>query len=159
MSEIKITPEAKEVYDTVCRVFDKKNWSYEKKEELLFTSLRIKGDDMPVTVNFVVDAEREALCVRSPLPFKIKEEKIPEFTFALAAISNTLFNGWYVYDIAEGTLTFRAVTSFMDSTVSERMVDYLLNITYSTVNKHNDLFLSLNDGMITVEQFFEALQQ
>ena len=159
MSEIKITPRAKEAYDTVCRYFDNRKWTYEKKEEDLLASVLLKGDDIPVNVVFNVFAEREILCVSSPLAMEIKEDKVGEFTFVLALLSNAIYNGWYAYDMEHGAITFRAAAPFMGSTVSEDMVNYMLNIAYSTVNAHNDLLLALNNGMITVEQFFEALQQ
>lgn len=159
MSEIKITPQAKEAFDTVCRYFDKKNWSYEKEEEDLFISLRVKGDEMPITVNFAVDAERQILRVTSPLPFKVNEEKVGEITFALTAVANSIYNGWFIHDIEKGTLVFRAMAPFMGSTVSEEMVEYMLNIAYYTVNNLNDSFHSLSTGMITIEQFFERLQK
>ena len=159
MSEKKITPQAKETYDTVCRYFDGKNWSYEKKDEELFASLRVKGDDMPITLNFVVDAERNVLRVTSPMPFKIDMEKVGEFSFALTAVANAIYNGWFIYDIEKGTLVFRVMAPFMGSSLSEEMVEYLLNVAYSTVNNLNDRFHALSKGMITVEQFLDTMQQ
>ena len=146
---------AKQVYNTLCEAIERREWNFEKDEEKLNVRFGVKGDDIPMQFVLIVDAERQLICVMSPLPFKMSESKRMEGAIATCAASFGMADGNFDYDISDGTIVFRMTASFRESLIGEGLFQYLISCSCAMVDKYNDLFLALNMGIMNVTDFIE----
>lgn len=155
MSEEKNKKAALNVYETICQMFDDLEFKYERHDEDLVVSCSIKGEDFPMDILFIVDADRELVQLLSPIPFRISEDKRIDTAVAVAVANYGLINGSFDYDMSDGEIRFRATQSFLDSILGKEVFRYMLGASTSSIDKYNDRFFMLNKGMMTVEQFIE----
>ncbi|MBR2912810.1 MAG: YbjN domain-containing protein [Oscillospiraceae bacterium] len=155
MSEEKNKKAALNVYETICQMFDDLEFKYERHDEDLVVSCSIKGEDFPMDILFIVDADRELVQLLSPMPFRISEDKRIDTAVAVAVANYGLINGSFDYDMSDGEIRFRATQSFLDSILGKEVFRYMLGASTSSIDKYNDRFFMLNKGMMTVEQFIE----
>lgn len=148
---------AKETFDTLCEMLDEKELRYEKDDENLAVNLTMHGDDLPVAMHFVVDTERNFVITLSPLPFRVKEDKMLDMAIAVSALNYRMVNGSFDYDLAKGKLTFRMTTSYRESRLGKEALFYMLACTVTTVDEYNDKLMMLAKGMISLEKFMESI--
>ena len=70
-----------------------------------------------------------------------------------------MINGSFDYDLNDGEIRFRLVTSFRESTLSEELFMYMVLVTAKTVDDYNDKFLMVSKGMMSIQQFIEWERQ
>ena len=159
MAGLKDMELAKRTFATLCQMLDHDDWHYKKNEEDLSVECGAQGDDLPMELNFQVDAERMLVMVLSPLPFKIQEDKRLDVAIAVAAINNALISGFFDYDIKTGRMFFRMTNSFIESRLSEAVFHYMLRGACVVIDEYNDKFLMLSKGMLSIEQFLTDLNK
>lgn len=148
------------IFNSLVKTLDNKNWSYDKDEENLVISSGIKGDDFPVEFLMVVDDEREIVSFLSRLPFNFPEDKIIDGAIAICAINNRLINGTFDYNIENGKITFRMVSSYKGGiSFNDEIVDYMILVSASTVDKYNDKLFMISKNMLSLQQFLEDLNK
>lgn len=147
---------AKEVYETLVRMLDTRDWNYDRDDERLLIKSSIKGDDLPVEFIIIVDAEREVVSYLSKLPFAIPEEKRIDGALAVCVANNGMVNGSFDYDIKTGEILFRLTTSFKSGSVlSEDLLEHIIMLSAVMVDNYNDKFLMLAKGVLSLQQFIE----
>ena len=146
---------AKQVYQTLCRAIEKREWKYDKNEEGLIVNFGVNGDDVPMQFLILVDAERQLIRVMSPLPFKMSESNRMEGAIAACAASFALADGSFDYDLSDGTVLFRMTASFRESLIGEGLFQYLISCSCATIDKYNDQFLALDKGIVSITDFIE----
>ena len=146
---------AKQVYQTLCRAIEKREWKYDKNEEELIVNFGVNGDDIPMQFIILVDAERQLIRVMSPLPFKMSESNRMEGAIAACAASFALADGSFDYDLFDGTVLFRMTASFRESLIGEGLFQYLISCSCATIDKYNDQFLALDKGIVSITDFIE----
>ena len=146
---------AVEVYDTLCSMLDNINWKYEKVEEKLMIKSGVKGDDLPIDFLMIVKPNSEVVQFISSLPFNMPEDKRVEGALAICAANYGMVNGSFDYDLSDGQILFRLTTSYRESLLSEALLEYMVMVSASTIDKYNDRFFMLAKGMISLEQFME----
>ena len=146
---------AQQVYETLCSALDNRNWRYKKHEEELVVSFGVNGDDIPMDFVIKVDADRQLIRVFSYLPFKMSENKRVDGAVAVCVINNGIVDGAFEYDLTDGSLTFKLVASFRESTIGEGLIAYMIDCTTFTVDRYNDKLLALSKGMLTVEDLMK----
>lgn len=144
---------AKKVYNTLCDAIQNRNWNFEKDEENLVVHFGVNGEDIPIKLILVVDADRQLIRLLSPLPFKMSEEKRMEGALAICAAVYGMVDGSFDYDITDGSVTFRMTASFRESVIGEGLLNYMIDCACATVDKYNDQFLAINKGMLDVTDF------
>lgn len=144
---------ALQVYDTLCKAMDHRNWHYKKDESTLRIALGVNGDDIPMQLVACVDANRELISVYSPLPFKMSEGKRMEGAIAACAASFGMVDGSFDYDLSDGAISFRMTESFRESEIGEGLFCYLIDCTCAMVDRYNDRFLALDKGMLSLGEF------
>lgn len=151
---------AREVYDQIGRVLEKRNWHFSKREVQgqLIIDLEVNGDDIPLQMVLIVDPGRQMIKVWSPFLFKMSEDKRMDGAIAACVASYGLVDGSFDYDISNGKIMFRLTASFIGSTVSDAMIEYLVDISCSIVDAYNDKFFALEKGMLSISEFVEAFQ-
>ena len=146
---------AVEVYGTLCSMLDNINWKYEKVEEKLMIKSGVKGDDLPIEFLMIVKPNSEVVQFISSLPFNMPEDKRVEGALAICAANYGMVNGSFDYDLSDGQILFRLTTSYRESLLSEALLEYMVMVSASTIDKYNDRFFMLAKGMISLEQFME----
>lgn len=147
---------AEKVYKTLCETIDNMKWYYEKIEERMMIYLDVSGEDIPMNFIIFVDAERQLVRVLSSLPFKMSEDKRLDAAIAVCVASFGMVDGNFICDMSDGSILFKMTASYMDSTISEALLNYMINCSCATVDAYNDKFFALNKGIISISEFIEA---
>ena len=145
--------QARKAYEAICRYMDSHNWKYAKDDEKLRINFRISGEDLAVDIAIDVDAERELIRAISILPFNMCEDKRVEGALALTAINYKLENGSFDYDLSTGLVVFRLASCYSGMEISDELIQYMIGVTYATVNEYNDKLLWLDKDMLKLENF------
>lgn len=146
---------AQQVYQTLCDSLDHCDLKYGKEEEKLLVHFGMNGEDIPLHFIIFVDAGKELVTVLSPLPFKMSEEKRMEGAIAACAASYGMVDGSFDYDLNDGTIAFRLTVYFGDSQLGEGVFKYMIGCAGAMAEKYNDMFLALDKGAISLQDFME----
>ncbi|MCR4645542.1 MAG: YbjN domain-containing protein [Oscillospiraceae bacterium] len=146
---------AKNVYDTICRMFDSLEYHYDCHEEELAVHCTVQGDDLPMDIVLIVHAERELVTLLSPMPFPVPEERRMDMALAVNIANYGMVDGSFDFDLSSGEIRFRMTTSYIESILSEPLFQYMLACAAQTVDEYNDRFFMITKGMLSLEQFVE----
>lgn len=146
---------AKQVFDTMIRMLDSKGWHYDKHEEELLIKSGVKGDDLPIEFIVVVKPKQQVVQFLSRLPFSMPEDKRIDGALAVCVANYGLVDGCFDYDLRDGEINFRLVSSYRESVLGEELFEYMIMCAAGTVDNYNDRFFMLSKGMITIQQFIE----
>lgn len=144
------------VYDTICKMFDEKDYHYEKHEDDHVITCQVRGEDLPMDIIFVVRDERQIVQLLSPMPFTVPEDKRMDIVLAITVINDRLVDGSFDFDLSNGRITFRQTASYIESILGKELFEYMLMVSASTVDEYNDKFLMIAKGMISFEQFLDS---
>lgn len=144
------------VYETICAMFDNKGYHYERHDDDHVISCTVGGEDIPMDILFVVRDERQLVQLISPMPFRVSEDKRIDIALATTVINDRLVDGSFDFDMAEGRISFRLTTSYIESILGKELFEYMLMISASTIDEYNDKFLMISKGMISFEQFLDS---
>ena len=149
---------AREVFQTLVKMLDTRNWKYEKHEDKLLIKSGIKGDDLPVEFIVVVKPRNEVVQFISQLPFNMPEDKRVDGAIAICVANYGLVDGSFDYDITDGSITFRLTSSYRSSNLGLDLFEYMIMVAASTVDSYNDKFFIISKGVMTLQQFMEQEQ-
>lgn len=144
------------VYETICAMFDNKGYHYERHDDDHVISCTVGGEDIPMDILFVVRDERQLVQLISPMPFRVSEDKRIDIALATTVINDRLVDGSFNFDMAEGRISFRLTTSYIESILGKELFEYMLMVSASTIDEYNDKFLMISKGMISFEQFLDS---
>ena len=144
---------AKTVFNDLCTMLEKREWSFQKYEEDLVVTFNATGEDIPMEFVIGVDAGRQLIRVLSRLPFTVPEDKRIDLAIAACVASNGLADGSFNYDIENGTIVFRLTASFRESRIGEGLLEYLIACSGMIVDAFNDKFFALCKGLISINDF------
>ena len=147
--------QAQVVYENICQTLKSMNWKFDRQDDDLMIHCGIQGDDLPMDFYIFVNSEAQVVSLISPMPFKISEDKRIDAAVAVCLANYKLVNGCFDYDIGDGEIRFRIVSSFRDSVLGEELYKYMLLVSASTIDDYNEKFFMLSKGMITIQQFIE----
>ncbi len=145
--------QANVVFSTLCTALDNKKWAYNRDNENLIVRTSAVGDDLSMKLFIKVDAERELMYLKSPMPFKVCQEKIHDVETALSIANWSMLNGCFEMDRHDGYCGFKLVVVFMESLISESVCKYLINMSCNMVDKYNDKLYAVAQGRMTIEEF------
>ena len=155
MNEEMLKKNGENVYGTICKMFDKLGYRYERHDEDLVVKCTVKGEDIPMDILFIVRSDRQIVQLLSPMPFTVPEDKRMEMAIAVTVASNHLIDGSFDFDLGDGNIMFRLTSSYIESILGEELFTYMLMVSAKTIDDYNDKFLMLAKGMMTLEQFIE----
>lgn len=145
--------QAKSTYEQFCKMLDNKGWHYTRHDDDLTLTCGARGDDLPMDLIVMFNPKQAVMSIFSQLPFKIKEEKRVEAALAICLANYGLIRGSFDYDVSDGEIRFRLTESFGDSILSDELMYTVLMITCNTVDKYNDKFLCISNGIMDLESF------
>ena len=155
MSDERTLKQAQNVYETLCKTLDNKEIKYKRFDDELTISCSMSGEDIPMDFIDIVKPQAQVVTLFSPMPFKIAEDKRVDAALAVCIANYGMVNGSFDYDITDGEIRFRMVSSFRESILSEELFFYMLLVSAKTVDDYNDKFLMISKGMMSIEQFLE----
>ena len=151
--------EALLLYKTLCNTLDNMKWGYTKEEDQLTVRTTAIGKDLTMELFIKVDAERQVMYLKSPMPFIVPAPVRDKLATAVVLANFSMLNGCFEYDLSDGYLAFRIVVPYMESIVSERVCHYMIMIACQMTDKFNDKFMALVDGTMTLSEFNTFCQQ
>ena len=144
---------AKTVYADLCETLEKRGLVFEKHDDALVITFSSVGEDFPIDFVLAVEAEPQLLRVYSRLPFTVPEDKRMDLAIATCVASYGLIDGNFDYDISKGIIRFLLTASFRESTIGSGLFDYLIGVSFFTIDKYNDKFFALSKGLMSVNDF------
>ena len=145
--------EAKSLYKTLCSTLDKMKWKYNKEEENLIIRTSAVGDDLSMKLMMKIDAERQVMYLKSPMPFEIPVYTRDTMAKAILMANYSMLNGSFEFDFKDGYLAFKMVVPYMESIISEAVCKYMIVLSCSMTDKFNDKFKALAEGRMTISEF------
>lgn len=146
---------AKNVYLTICSMFEDMEFNHRRDDERLVIRSTVRGDDIPMDIVIIVDEKAETVSFFSPMPFTVPNDKISELAVAVAIANNGLRHGSFDFDVSDGKIIFRMAACYMDSILGKELYRMMLLASSNTIDKYNDKFLMLSKGMISLDKFLE----
>lgn len=150
MEDAKLLQQAQTVYETICKSLDNRDWKYERHNEDLTIVSWAQGEDFSMCMIIRVNPDAQVVLLYAPMPFNIAEEKRIDAAIAVCVANYGLINRSFDYDLNDGEIRFRLVTSFRESTLSEELFMYMVLVTAKTVDDYNDKFLMVSKGMMSI---------
>lgn len=146
---------ANQIYWTLCDALDERGWSYEKEEDKLLVHFGVSGNDIPMQILILVDADRQLIRVMAPIGFRMKEDKLLDGAIACTVASYGMVDGNFDYDVSDGSIVYRLTASYRGSKIGKGLFHYLIDCTCVTVDDYNEKFFGLNTGTLTLQDFIE----
>ena len=144
---------AKVLYSTLCQTLDNMKWHYNKEEESFIIRTSAVGKDLSMKLMMRIDADRQIMYLKSPMPFDIPSEVRDTIGKAVLIANFSMLNGSFEYDYNDGYLAFKMVIPYMDSIISEEVCKYMILLSCSMTDKFNDKFQALVEGRMTMADF------
>lgn len=132
---------AQVTYKSLCAMLDGMQWNYKKHDEDLTITCTARGEDLPMDITIRVNADRQAVCLYSPIPFAVPKERRAALAVAVSIANFGMIDGSFDYDYINGRIVFRMTSSFRDSLLSKDVFAYMLAVGCRTVDDYNDKFL------------------
>ena len=151
--------EAQSLYKTLCQTLDNINWHYTKEEDKFVIRTSAVGKDLTMKLNIKVDAERQVMYLKSPMPFDVPVSVREQMTKAVIMANYSMLNGSFEFDLSDGYLGFKMVVPYMESIISERVCHYMIMLSCQMTDKFNDKFKALVDGTMTLAEFSAFCQE
>ena len=145
--------EAKALYRTLCQTLDNMKWHYNKEEEKLIIRTSAVGDDLSMKLMIKIDADRQVMYLKSPMPFAIPDHVRDTMAKAILYANYSMLNGSFEFDFSDGYLAFKMVIPYMESIISEAVCKYMIVLSCSMTDKFNDKFQALAEGRMTLAEF------
>lgn len=146
------------VYNGLCANLDAHNFHCERDEEKLTIEGTAQGEDFPIDIDISVDEDRQLVILLSHQPMVVPEDKRLDMAVAVSVVNNMLVDGCFDFDISNGHMFFRMVSSFRDSLVGDELFTYMMAVSLRTIDKFNDKFFVLSKGMLTLEEFIKRIR-
>ncbi len=144
---------AKKVYENLCTAMEKRGWPFNRNDEMLSIQCGAQGDDLPMEIKVIIDAEKELIMLLSRLPFVVPEDKRFDVAVAASVTNDRLVDGSFDFDISNGRMFFRLTSSFIESEIGEELFVYMIMVSCKTIDDFNDKFFMLEKGMLSLENF------
>ena len=149
------------VYRTIIKYLDGANLKYDIKEapgDDYMINLNMKGDDFPIHMYIIVDADRELIMLKSLEFTTFGMDQIDTAAKAVCFINDTIADGAYALDIESGRIMWTATTSFRGSLIGEEVIHYLIGISVTTLDEFNDKLMMLKMGILDLETFCQKIR-
>lgn len=147
---------ADQIYQTLCAALDARGYHYDKDETKRSIRCTLKGRDIPITFMIVVNDSRKLIEFVSVLPCKMPEDKRIDGAIATTIANFGMYDGTINYNIKDGILMYRMTSCFKgDTKVGQGLFHYMIDCGCTNVDRYNDRFYALAEGIIDIQKFVE----
>lgn len=150
---------AKKWYKAMCKMLDKRGWTYDKEEDKNKISCKVSGDNGTLDVRMYLDAERELAITWVFVDLKVPEEMRETMAHAVNVVNYCLIHGAFDFGQEKGNLLYRCTSSYRDSVVSDEWFNYLLGVSVSSADMYVEKLRRVVKGYLTVDELYEELRK
>lgn len=147
--------EANKIYNDLCAALDSREWKYTRHDDELYVTFSVSGDDLPMDFSITVDEDRNLVRLLSRLPIVFPEDKRIDGAVAASVASYGLYNGAIDFDIENGKVYYRQVSSYRGSELGNDHYQDMIDCAVSIVDRYNERFFMLAKGMIDIQAFID----
>lgn len=144
---------ALDVLNAISRQLDEMGMKHDKDEKNCIIMTGGVGEDLPIPLLFRIDDMRKLIIIDSFLVFEIPANLRIEMAIAVTRVNHMIAEGSFHYNIAEGKLRYRMTVPYMDTKFGQELITYITMISFATVDRFNDKFKLLAEGVMSLEQF------
>ena len=153
---------AERVFNTIIAHLDKAGMKYNLQQapgDDYMIHLQARGEDLPITLFIVVDADRELIMIKSPEFTSFSADQIDMAAKAVCAINWSIADGSYALNLENGAIMWTLTTSFRGSLIGDETIFYLIGVSLSTLDRFNDRFMLLKMGAMDLDTFCQTVRQ
>lgn len=148
---------AKDVFKSLCELFDENKFKYTKDKDRLCVDLVMQGDDIPIGLSIIVSAELQVALLVSHLPFIVPQDRRAAMAVAANEANSYMIDGSFEMNYLTGEVNFRMTTHFENSMISKDLLRCFVFTACKTIDMYNDKFLFVTKNDMTAEQVIEYL--
>lgn len=148
---------AKDVFKSLCELFDENKFKYTKDKDRLCVDLVMQGDDIPIGLSIIVSAELQVALLVSHLPFIVPHDRRAAMAVAANEANSYMIDGSFEMNYLTGEVNFRMTAHFENSMISKDLLRYFVFTACKTIDMYNDKFLFVTKNDMTAEQVIEYL--
>jgi hypothetical protein len=156
MAEDKLLKQARSVFITLCKALDNLEFNYERNEEDFYVKCGARGDDLPMEVRIKIIPERTLVTLNSVLPVTFSQEKITDAALAISVINYNILAGNFDLDISDGMVAYRMTNSYRESLLSADLFEYMIMVSFNTIDNYNDKLFMIAKGMLSIDDFIKG---
>ena len=147
--------EMQENYNAIIKGLNAMGWKYSVGEYMHTVSYTVTGNGLPMSFMMTVDGENRLISVMSKLPIKVESDKYSDIAMAVCYANYKMADGCFHFDREKGHIYFKMSASYLNSVVGNKLIEYLANVSASTVDRYDDKFLAIANGDLTIIKFME----
>lgn len=150
------------VFNTITKHLDAADLKYKVLEAMgddYMINLNMRGDDLPISLYIIVEADKELIMVKAPEYTSFSQDKIDLAAKAVCFLNDSIVDGCYVLDINDGHIMWNATSSYRGSLIGEEVISYLIGISVTTLDSYNELLMMLNMGILNLDSFCEKVKE
>lgn len=151
--------EAKALFGTLCNALDDMQWTYNKDEENLVLETAATGDSFTIRLRVRINADRQVMYLKSPLPFNVKEDTRELLTKAICYANYQILNGSFEYDQSDGYVAFKVVVPFMNSLIGKAVCNYMIIMSCKMMDTFAEPLLLLTNKEIDYDEFCKRIDK
>lgn len=148
---------AQSVYDQLLGYLAEQDIKYDHNDEEKNIWFAMRGDDLRILIDIIVDEKSQKVKVLSPLEFKIPQDLREDVALVINQLNFMIINGCVDYDFETGSVSFRINVTFEDSILGNGTLHYLLATAVNTVEAFNDKLYMIANGVMTTQQYMNQL--
>lgn len=157
MATEKEIKQANAAYKNLCRMLDNMGWSYNKDETERLIKCSASGDDLPIDITIDIHEENSLIIFESKI-FQMPEDRLVDGTLAVNVLNASIINGTFVIDFNTNEISFRLVSSFVDSLIGQEAYEYILGCSCATVDKFNHVLPKYASGEMNLRELYDYAQ-
>ena len=146
---------AKRVFEDMCQAMDQQKWHYDRHDEDLVVTIKMQGEDFPVSLILRVNAAAQVVSVYSALPVTVPDDKMVDMALAVCIANENMINGCFDLDMNKKQVVWRLCTTYRGSLLGSEAYAYMVIVSSNTVDRYNERFLMLAKDMIDLKKFIE----
>lgn len=133
--------QASNLFKTLCDYLDENGWKYDKSDDSLGITLITRGEDLPIPVLVRINPELMVLSVYATMPFSVPEDMRVPMVVAVTAATHCMVDGGFDYDVTTGQIFFRITSTYRESIIGKKLIEYMLGCACVMTDEFNDKFL------------------
>lgn len=145
-------------YRLLCDLLDSYNWHYDKDDANLTLRVNLRGDDLPIPIRIIIDADRQLAILHSGMVFEVPEDMRNNMAVAVSCANHDLADGIFDYDVESGNIVFRIAASFMESLIGKEVFDYMVAAACHIVDDYNDKFAAIVVQKMSIEDILNYIK-
>ncbi len=149
--------QAASLFKTLCDYLDENTWNYKKADDSLGVTFGTKGDDLPIPIIIRINPELMVLSIYATMPFEIPEDMRVPMVVAVTAATHCMVDGGFDYDVKSGKILFRITSTFRESIIGKKLIEYMLGCACVMTDEFNDKFYKMVQEKMSAGEMLDMI--